>query len=101
MFGVFLVIILQNRKNSLLLLEKETAQTESRIKQEELEERLRLQEQLLAQERTNESLRILHGMLNSGPWYMDFDEEGQMTSVTCSFWQVSVNLSDSDKYSDK
>ena len=29
-----------------------------------------------------ESLRILHGMMNSGPWYMDFDENGEMTSVT-------------------
>lgn len=32
--------------------------------------------------RERESLRILHGMLNSGPWYMDFDEKGNMTSVT-------------------
>ena len=34
--------------------------------------------------RERESLRILHGMLNSGPWYMDFDEQGNMTSVTWS-----------------
>ena len=29
-----------------------------------------------------ESMRILHGMMNSGPWYMEFDENGEMTSVT-------------------
>ncbi|MBR1743389.1 MAG: response regulator, partial [Lachnospiraceae bacterium] len=32
--------------------------------------------------REREALRILHGMLNSGPWYMDFDEQGNMISVT-------------------
>ena len=31
-----------------------------------------------------ESLRVLHDMLNSGPWYMDFDEQGNMTRVTWS-----------------
>lgn len=29
-----------------------------------------------------ETLRILHGMMRSGPWYMDFDEKGEMVSVT-------------------
>ena len=84
MLGVFAVINLQNRKNSLLILEKETAEAGSRVKQQELEARLKLQDQLLAQERQNESLKIMHDMLNSGPWFMDFDEKGQMTSVTWS-----------------
>jgi len=84
MLGVFIIIIVQNRKNNLLTLEKETTQAESRVKQQELEARLRLQDQLLAQERQNESLTVLHDMLNSGPWFMDFNEEGQMTSVTWS-----------------
>ena len=34
--------------------------------------------------RERESLRILHGMLDSGPWYMDFDEQGNMVGVTWS-----------------
>ena len=34
--------------------------------------------------RERESLRILHGILDSGPWYMDFDEQGNMVSVTWS-----------------
>ena len=84
MFGIFLVIVNQNRKNSSLLLEKETADAENRVKQQELETRLKLQDQLLEQERKNESLTALHEMLNSGPWYMDFDRQGQMTSVSWS-----------------
>ena len=34
--------------------------------------------------RERESLQLLHGMLNSGPWSMDFDAAGNMTSVTWS-----------------
>ena len=84
MFAVFAVIILQNRRAGRLALEKETAEAENRAKQQELEQRLALQNQLLEQERQNESLTIMHGMLKSGPWFMDFDEQGQMTGVTWS-----------------
>ena len=45
--GIFTYVILQNRKNARLLLEKETAEAENRVKQQELEQRLALQEQLL------------------------------------------------------
>ena len=48
---IFGVIISQNRRSAKLLLEKETAEAASRAKQEELEQRLVLQEQLLEQER--------------------------------------------------
>ncbi len=84
MFGIFLMVVNQNRKNSRLLLEKETAETESRVKQQELETQLKLQDQLLRQERQNESLTAMHAMLNSGPWYMDFDRHGQISSVSWS-----------------
>ena len=84
MLGVFFIIIVQNRKAAALALEKETTEAESRVKQQELEERLKLQDQLLAKERQNESLTIMNDMLNSGPWFMDFDEQGQMTGVTWS-----------------
>ena len=84
MLGVFFIIILQNRKAAALELEKETTEAEGRIKQQELEERLKLQDQLLEKERQNESLTIMHDMLNSGPWFMDFDEQGKMTGVTWS-----------------
>ena len=84
MLAVFFIIIIQNRKTAALALEKETTEAESRVKQQELEERLKLQDQLLEKERQNESLTIMNDMLNSGPWFMDFDEQGQMTSVTWS-----------------
>ena len=79
---VFSVIITQNRKETRLTMERETMEAENRVKQQELEERLKLQNQLLEQERQNDTMRILHGMLNSGPWFMDFDENGVITSVT-------------------
>ena len=80
--AVFAVIISQNRRTGRLLLEKETADAENRVKQEEMRERLKLQDQLLEQERQNDTMRTLHDMLRSGPWYMDFDEQGSMVSVT-------------------
>ena len=51
MFAVYMVIYTQNRRESRLLLEKETVEAASRAKQQELESRLSLQKQLLAQER--------------------------------------------------
>ena len=47
LFGMFAFIISQNRKNARLVLEKETAEAENRVKQQEMEQRLALQEQLL------------------------------------------------------
>lgn len=35
-----------------------------------------------AARREREAIRILHGMMASGPWYMEFNEKGEMTSVT-------------------
>jgi len=51
LLGMFAFIILQNRKTARLTLEKETADAENRIKHQELERRLALQEQLLTQEK--------------------------------------------------
>ena len=84
MSGFFLLILLLNRKTSLLLLERETSEAANRVKQKEMERRLKLQDQLLDQERRNETLTLLHDMLNSGPWYMDFDEHGKLTGVNWS-----------------
>ncbi|MCR5105739.1 MAG: hypothetical protein K6B68_14995 [Eubacterium sp.] len=47
---MFHIIARQMRSNANLVLEKETAETENRIKQAELENRLSLQEELLNQE---------------------------------------------------
>lgn len=82
LFAVFSVIVRQNRKEAALTMERETIEAENRVKRQELEARLNLQNQLLEQERQNDTMRILHGMLHSGPWFMDFDENGVMTGVT-------------------
>ena len=80
--AVFAVIVAQNRRTGRLLLEKETEDAANRVKQAEMRERLKLQDQLLEQERQNDTMRTLHDMLKSGPWYMDFDENGNMVRVT-------------------
>ena len=49
--GIFILIIRQNRLHAKLTLEKEVADAENRIKQEELEEQLALQQQIARQER--------------------------------------------------
>ena len=51
---MFVFIILQNRKNMRLVLEKEKADTENRVKHQEMEQRLALQEQLLQQQAARE-----------------------------------------------
>ena len=48
MFGF---IIAQNKRNARLVLERQTADAESRVKQEEMEHRLALQEKLLEEEK--------------------------------------------------
>ena len=52
--GLFVFVIIQVRKNSALELEKETAEAENRIKHQEMEQRLALQEQLLQQKEEQE-----------------------------------------------
>ncbi|MBQ8092797.1 MAG: response regulator [Clostridia bacterium] len=51
LLGMSAYMIAQTRKASRLALEKETAETENRIKQEALEQRLTLQEKLLSEEK--------------------------------------------------
>ncbi len=51
LFAVFAFIVMQMRRNARLALEKEASEAESRVKQEEMEQRLALQTQLLEQEK--------------------------------------------------
>ncbi|MCR5480231.1 MAG: hypothetical protein K6F27_10290 [Ruminococcus sp.] len=51
LFVIFIVIFRQNKANTKLALEKQTTETESRIKQQELEQRLELQNRLLEEEK--------------------------------------------------
>ncbi|MBR1750254.1 MAG: response regulator [Ruminococcus sp.] len=75
MFGF---MILQNKKNTRLTIEKETSETENRVKQEELEERLQLQNELLEQEK----LRTRHDRMITAlasdyrsVYYVDLDND--------------------------
>ena len=49
LLGLFLYIFLQSRKTAKLMLEKEKADAEHRVKQEEMEHRIALQNELLAE----------------------------------------------------
>ena len=101
LLGVFLVFLYQTRKSNAILLEKEKAEAESKGKRQELEERLQLQDQLLEQERQNESLKTMHSMLNSGPWFMDFDEHGELASVTWSdTFRLMIGYSGTEDFPD-
>ena len=51
LFGVFAILITQMRRNARLRLERETSDAENRVKREELEQRLTLQEKLLEDEK--------------------------------------------------
>ena len=46
LLGIFALVYFQNRKNNELRLEKETADAETRIKQQELDERIAMQEKI-------------------------------------------------------
>lgn len=49
--GMFAFMIIQIRKNAALAIAKETSEAENRVKQEEMEQRLKLQEKLLEEEK--------------------------------------------------
>ncbi len=75
---LFAFIIRQTRKNAKLALEKETADAENRVKQEEMEQRLRLQEELLEQKHHQEEQTRLITALASDYWsvyYVDLDHD--------------------------
>ncbi len=76
--GVFIYIIRKNQQTARLRLEKETSDAEMRGKQVELEQRLALQEQLLAQQREKMQQENLITALASDYWsvyYLDLDRD--------------------------
>ena len=75
---LFAFIIRQTRSNARLALEKETADAENRVKQAEMEQRLQLQEELLAQKQQKEEQTRLITALASDYWsvyYLDLDND--------------------------
>ena len=78
LIALFAFIIRQMMQNAKLLLEKESAETESRVKQEEMEKRLRLQGELLEQKEQQEEQTRMITALASDYWsvyYLDLDRD--------------------------
>lgn len=78
LIAVFAFIVMQMRKNAKLTLEKETADAENRVKQDEMERRLSLQEKLLSEEKERTQQDKLITALSSDYWsvyYIEFDKD--------------------------
>lgn len=78
MFVLFNLVFRQTRRAANLQLEKETAETESRVKQQELEQRISLQEQLIAQEKQRVQQDSMITALASdyrSVYYVDLDSD--------------------------
>ena len=78
LLAMFTYIIRQTRRNARLILEKETADAASNAKQAEMEQRLTLQEQLLAQEKQRTEQENLIKALAADYWsvyYLDLDAD--------------------------
>ena len=77
MLAMLLFMIQQTRKNASIMLEKETVEAESRVKQDEMEQRLKLQEQLLAQEKKRvQQDKMITAMASDyrSVYYVDLDQ---------------------------
>ncbi|MBQ7159611.1 MAG: response regulator [Treponema sp.] len=75
---LFIYIFIQMRKNARLTLSKEVADAENRIKQEELEEQLALQQQIARQERKrNEQDNMITALASDyrSVYYVNIDED--------------------------
>ncbi len=76
--GTFAFLFIQNRQNAKLTLEKEVSEAENRIKQEELEEQLALQQQIVRQERKRSEQDNMITALASdyrSVYYVDLDSD--------------------------
>jgi len=74
---MFIFIIRQNRKNAKVQAEKDAAETEARVKQEEMEHRLTLQEELLQQKVQGEQQDRMIKALSSdyrSVYYLELDK---------------------------
>ena len=78
MLTMFSFIIAQNRKNAQILLGREKSEAENRVKQEELEHRLVLQDQLLKETQQREQQGQMITALASDYWsvyYLELDKD--------------------------
>jgi len=76
--GMFVFVLRQAHKNAKLTLEKETADAENRVKQQEMERQLALQNELLAQKQQQREQTRMITALASDYWsvyYLDLDTD--------------------------
>ncbi|MBR1741047.1 MAG: response regulator, partial [Lachnospiraceae bacterium] len=76
--AVFTFMIIQLRKNAKLTLEKEVSETENRVRQQELEEQVAMQEELLEQEKKKaEQDKMITAMASDyrSVYYVDLDAD--------------------------
>ena len=77
-FAMFIFVFIQSKRNAKLTLERKTSEAESRGKQEELEKRIALQEELLVQERRRkEQDSMITAMASDyrSVYYVDLDAD--------------------------
>lgn len=78
LIGLFVILIRQTNRAAKLALEKETSEAENRVKQQELEQRLSLQEQLIEQEKQrNEQDNMITALASDyrSVYYVDLDKD--------------------------
>ncbi|MBQ9262915.1 MAG: response regulator [Clostridia bacterium] len=78
LISIFAYLIYQTRKNSQLRLERETSDAENRVKQQELEQRLVLQEKLLEEEKQRtQADQMITAMASDyrSVYYVDIDAD--------------------------
>ncbi len=77
LLGIALYILVQNRRNAMMVLQQKTAETASRVKQEELEQRLALKDQLLQEEKVrSQQDQMITAMASDyrAVYHVDLDE---------------------------
>ena len=75
---MFLIILRENRRNARLMAEHEAAEAEARVKQEEMAQRLELQEELLAEKAQGEQQDRMIKALSSdyrSVYYLELDKD--------------------------
>ena len=98
LLACFAVLYYQNKRAAQLAVEKETTEAESRIKQEELEHRLSLQEQLLKQEQQRTQQDYMITALASdyrSVYYADLDTDN------CICYRSSVSPGEGPQIGDE
>ena len=96
--AVFAYVIIQNRNNAALLLEKETMDAENRVKQQELEHRLALQEKLLTEQQQREQQDRMIAALASDYWSVYYLELDRNEGVC---YQAHADVDDGFKVGDR